>query len=317
MVHGVRRRPQRGLFPDARPPAGSRRPPARQRRRNLLPRHPSRHGVEYRVPGRARTRGQNHQRRPRGALQARDGAHLRSASVVCAGRHAPRKRRPRAAAPPPCLRAHSAPSAGRGWGNNGNVARIAGREFLTANKHGVWLAMAATAPFIHRSCGYVGTTDGWQDLADNFKLDHEFASAPNGNIALIGEIDLSRGYRFTVGLGFGFTLHAATTNLFQSLGTPFIEHRTRFVEQWARVCGSMHPLEEFSGDGGMLYRRSRELLLAHEDKSYPGAIIASLSIPWGEARSDEDLGGYHLVWTRDMINSAAGLMAAGDMVRSE
>ena len=201
-----------------------------------------------------------------------------------------------------------------GWGNNGNVARIAGREFLTANKHGVWLAMAATAPFIHRSCGYVGTTDGWQDLADNFKLDHEFASAPDGNIALIGEIDLSRGYRFTVGLGFGFTLHAATTNLFQSLGTPFIEHRTRFVEQWARVCGSMHPLEEFSGDGGMLYRRSRELLLAHEDKSYPGAIIASLSIPWGEARSDEDLGGYHLVWTRDMINSATGLMAAGDMV---
>jgi glucoamylase len=201
-----------------------------------------------------------------------------------------------------------------GWGNNGNVARIAGREFLTANKHGVWLAMAATAPFIHRSCGYVGTTDGWQDLADNFKLDYEFASAPDGNISLIGEIDLSRGYRFTSGIAFGFTLHAATTNLFQSLSIPFVEHRERFLDQWHRVCRGLHPFEEFSGDGGMLYRRSRELLLAHEDKGYPGAIIASLSIPWGEARSDEDLGGYHLVWTRDMVNSATGLMAAGDMV---
>ena len=40
------------------------------------------------------------------------------------------------------------------------------------------------------------------------------------------------------------------------------------------------------------------LLLAHEDKTYPGALIASLSIPWGESRGDDDIGGYHLVWTR-------------------
>src|SRR5262249_16468705 len=43
-----------------------------------------------------------------------------------------------------------------------------------------------------------------------------------------------------------------------------------------------------------------------------GALVASLSIPWGETKGDEDLGGYHLVWTRDMVNSATGLLAAGD-----
>src|SRR5206468_12584868 len=43
-----------------------------------------------------------------------------------------------------------------------------------------------------------------------------------------------------------------------------------------------------------------------------GALIASLSIPWGEAKGDEDMGGYHLVWTRDMVNSASGLLAAGN-----
>lgn len=60
-------------------------------------------------------------------------------------------------------------------------------------------------------------------------------------------------------------------------------------------------------------RTSYQLLLAHEDKTYQGAIIASLSIPWGETRSDEDgLGGYHLVWVRDMVQSATGLLAAGD-----
>ncbi len=36
------------------------------------------------------------------------------------------------------------------------------------------------------------------------------------------------------------------------------------------------------------------------------AGIASLAIPWGEAKGDADSGGYHLVWTRDMVSSAAG-----------
>ncbi len=201
-----------------------------------------------------------------------------------------------------------------GWGNNGNVARIAGREFLTAHKNGTWLALAATAPFVRSSCGYVGTTDGWQDLASHFRLTNEFAAAPDGNIALTGEIDLSAGFEFTLALGFGHTLHHAVTTVFQSLGTPFRESRGRFLEQWERVCTRLNPLEQFSGDKGQLYRRSRELILAHEDKNYPGAMIASLSIPWGEAHGDEDLGGYHLVWTRDMVNTATGLLAAGDTV---
>ena len=53
------------------------------------------------------------------------------------------------------------------------------------------------------------------------------------------------------------------------------------------------------------------MIRAHEDKTYEGAIIASLSIPWGAERGDKDLGGYHLVWTRDMCHSATGLLAAG------
>jgi len=199
-----------------------------------------------------------------------------------------------------------------GWGNNGNVATMAGRDFLTAHKGSTWLALAATAPFVAHSCGYVGTTDGWQDLSRDFKLDHDFAAATDGNIALTGEIDLSGGFHFTVGLAFGRTLHRAVTNLFQAIALPFVEHRTRFLEQWERAVRRLHPLEQITGDGGLLYRRSRELIMAHEDKSYPGALIASLSIPWGEVKGDEDLGGYHLVWTRDMVNSATGLLAAGD-----
>src|SRR5262249_29287275 len=49
----------------------------------------------------------------------------------------------------------------------------------------------------------------------------------------------------------------------------------------------------------------------HEEKGLPGAIIASLSIPWGDAKGDDDLGGYHLVWPRDLAEAAGGLMAIG------
>ncbi|HYK64145.1 MAG TPA: hypothetical protein VEY94_04305, partial [Patescibacteria group bacterium] len=80
-----------------------------------------------------------------------------------------------------------------GWGNNGHLARIVGHEFLTANKNGVWLAFGATVPFLKTSCGYVGHTDGWQDISANFKMDYQFAAALDGNIALTAEIDLHKG----------------------------------------------------------------------------------------------------------------------------
>ena len=201
-----------------------------------------------------------------------------------------------------------------GWHNNGNFAAIAGHEFLTAHKGDAWLSLGGTSPFVKRSCGYVGASDGWSDLAANFKMDCSFPAAPDGNIALTGEIDLRRGYEFTLGLAFGRSLHRAVTTLFQALGIPYAQHKQRFREQWQRACREFLPMGRFTGDGGALYHRSNELLLAHEDKNFPGAIIASLSIPWGEIKGDEDLGGYHLVWTRDMVNSATGLLAAGDVV---
>lgn len=201
---------------------------------------------------------------------------------------------------------------GGGWGNNAYVVEVAGRQILTAEKGGTWLALGATVPFRRLSVGYVGRSDGWTDLADNFQLDWEFDQALDGNVALTGELDLDGRREFTLGLAFGDGLHSAVTTLFQALGIPFKEHWTRYMEQWNRPCRKILPLEKVSGDGGNLYHGSFSLLLAHEDKTYPGALIASLSIPWGEAKGDEDMGGYHLVWTRDMVNSAIGLLAAGN-----
>ena len=59
------------------------------------------------------------------------------------------------------------------------------------------------------------------------------------------------------------------------------------------------------------YRISTAVLAAHRPLSFKGPAVASLSIPWGFNKGDEDLGGYHLVWPRDLVETAGGFLAAG------
>jgi glucoamylase len=199
-----------------------------------------------------------------------------------------------------------------GRGNYGNVALTHWGKVLTAHKGGTWLVLAASIPFLRCSCGYVGATDGWTDLARDFRMDWEFDCAPDGNIALTGQLDIRQGREFLLALAFGDSLQHALVTASQALGTSFTAQRTRFIEQWQRPCDDVSPgMETLTGDGGRLYHVSHSMILAHEDKSYDGAVIASLSIPWGQYAGDDELGGYHLVWTRDMCHAASGLLAAG------
>jgi glucoamylase len=198
-----------------------------------------------------------------------------------------------------------------GWGNSGYVVEAAGRSVLAAEKDGTWLALAANLPFSRLSCGYVGQSDGWTDLNEDLQMKWEFDRAPDGNIALMGELELAGKDEFTLCLAFGDSLQNSVSTLLQGLGLPFDQQRERYVDQWTRPGRKTLPLQPASGDQGKLYDSSVSLLLAHEDKNFPGAFIASLSIPWGEMKGDEDTGGYHLVWTRDMFQSATALLACG------
>ena len=199
-----------------------------------------------------------------------------------------------------------------GWANNARVREVGGRRILTAEKGGIWLVLGATAPFSRVSCGYVGHSDGATDLNQHKRMNWEFDEALDGNVALTGELDLRGEWEFTTAVAFGDSFSSAISSLFQTLAVPFPHQMERYVEQWSRPCKHMLPLEHVSNDGGNLYHGSYSLLLSHEDKTYPGAFIASLSIPWGEAKGDSDQGGYHVVWTRDLVNTATGLLAAGN-----
>jgi glucoamylase len=144
-------------------------------------------------------------------------------------------------------------------------------------------------------------------------MDFEFDQAKGGNVALTAELDLSQTQEFTIGVAFGESLPSAVSTLFQSLSVAFKDQREIFVQQWEGAANGRIALGKTSGDEGKLFASSYNLLLTHEDKLYQGAFVASLTIPWGEARDDTSgKGGYHLVWTRDMVESAMGLLAAGE-----
>ncbi len=204
--------------------------------------------------------------------------------------------------------------AGCGAGNSGWCSEIGDNKLLHAQRKNTHLLMACSSGFSRRSVGYVGFSDGWQDLMHNFKMDWEFKAAENGNIALTAEVELRDDGEFTVAVALGRSYQSAATKLFQSLAEPFELKRESYIRQWQ--CAVIDPKFDFTSDttddGGM-YRLSRCVLLAHEDKVFQGAIVASLSIPWGETKSDQDLGGYHLVWTRDLVHSATALLATGQI----
>ena len=199
-----------------------------------------------------------------------------------------------------------------GAGNSGYSSEISASKLLRAERAGVHLVMGCDIGFARRSVGYVGTSDGWQDLMNHLGMDWEFTAAENGNIALTGEINLQGGSEFTIGICLSDSYQSAAVNLLQSLATPFDLHRAAYIQEWQRAA--LLPPYNFpsnTSDDGGTYRLSRCVLLAHEDKVFQGALIASMSIPWGETKGDDDVGGYHLVWTRDMVHSATALLASG------
>jgi glucoamylase len=217
---------------------------------------------------------------------------------------------------------------GRGEGNNAYVSQTIHGKLLLAQRGGTWLALGASVPFSRCSCGYVGINDGWTDIVGNQRLmSWEFDSATQGNVALTGELDLTHlqrtqqegrdGRTFGIGLAFGMGNvdsegAAARVALAEALSRPFADVLNEYLAGWGVAQQALQfPAVDPTGNQYHLYRFSYNILLSHEDKIFDGAFVASLSIPWGDTKGDQDEG-YHLVWPRDMCNTALALLAAGE-----
>ncbi len=198
-----------------------------------------------------------------------------------------------------------------GYGNTGWVGDYKGLPAFFATHDGTALALACSAPWKKMSVGFVGASDGWQDLSAHFQMEWEYQRAENGNLACTGEIDLGAcSGEFVLALGFGHLWREAGQQVRSSLFEDYAELRRHYVFHWRNWQSTLLKLDEPSR-GTNLYRALTAVLRTHESKDFLGGIIASLSIPWGFNKGDEDLGGYHLVWPRDLVETAGALLAAG------
>ena len=201
----------------------------------------------------------------------------------------------------------------RGAGNSAWVDSYKGVPMLFAEGSGTALAVGCSVPFLARAAGFVGTSDGWQDLCRHYELRWNYDHARNGNVALVGEVDLrSCGDSVVLALGFGQHVEEAAHRVRSSLSGGVESAVADYAAGWRAWQDSLLPLDPAPRPGRQNpYRVSTAVLRAHEANSFAGGYIASLSIPWGFAKGDEDLGGYHLVWPRDLVETAGGLLAAG------
>ena len=159
------------------------------------------------------------------------------------------------------------------------------------------------------SCGYVGVSDGWQDFDRNGRMTWSYPAAGPGNVALLAELPP----RARLALAFAADPMGAATLARASLVMPFDHAWLSHVEDWRawheRARSRSTWIERLDAPVRAEVEVSAMVLKCHEDKVFRGATVASMSTPWGQSRSDS--GGYHLVWSRDLVETALGLLAVG------
>jgi glucoamylase len=203
---------------------------------------------------------------------------------------------------------------GTGHGNEAGTGHFRGRQMLWAKQGPFALAFAAVDgmqrdAWGRTSAGNVGVSDGWQDFSANGAMTWEYGSAGPGNVALLGELPRSA----VLALAFGTSDTSAATLAVSALLEPFEASWSRQVDSWSR----WHRRRRRSAAAPSgLPRAIREqlsvsamVLRVHQDKVYPGSMVASLSVPWGTTHDDR--GGYHLVWPRDLVQCGLALLDLG------
>jgi len=212
--------------------------------------------------------------------------------------------------------------ANTGVGDTGRVSTDA----LHASEGDVHMVLRPNTPFDAVSVGYMGQTDGLTTLQTLGRLDRQYQSATTpGNLMLTGELpeiadDETLVRDFVI--GFGDSEAAATAVADATLSTGLDTVLAHYNGQGAAVgwedyiasLDQLPRLAEQSTDGGKLAYASALMLKTLEDRTHAGALIASLSNPWGDTvDATQPSTGYKAVWPRDFYQVAMATLALGDV----
>ena len=199
------------------------------------------------------------------------------------------------------------------------------RGVLQASEGDVHLALVADVPLLNRSVGFIGVSDGLTDLADG-ALDHRYLTTGDAT----GNIMLTAGLRplraggqesrdFVIGFGNSAATAIGAADATFAAGLDEVLARFNGVgdhvgwEDYIASLDQLPRLAEQSTDGGRLAYASALMLKVQEDRTHAGALIASLSNPWGDTvDATNPSTGYKAVWPRDFYQVAMALLALGD-----
>jgi glucoamylase len=214
-----------------------------------------------------------------------------------------------------------------GQATTGYSTTYNGKKMLLAKNStsGHASALASSLPFKAgmMSSGFVGHSDGWQDLKGGIAdgtMNWTYESATNGNIAQMAMFDLSpyansKSVTFNLVLGFGNSDTEAESVAAETLGDNFSTMLSTYNAQWNNYTNS---LNSFGGTADQQYYVAAMAIKAATDKA-TGAIVAGLGNPWGNSNYSictpfgiPMQGGYHLIWPRDLYKIASALIVAGD-----
>ena len=231
----------------------------------------------------------------------------------------------------------------KGDNNNSYTKTYQGKTMLvsTSSTGKYASALAASLPFQNgmTGSGFLGQSDGWTDLAGtshcgssscpDYTMNYTYSAATGGNTVQTGLFDLSDGnildlssvtsITFDLVLSFGQSGGDASSAEQTLLGT--LNDRSNmlagYVAQWNGFDESLRTPPTVGSTPTVQQARQQEyylaanVLKASQDKQ-TGAFVAGLGTPWGESNGDQDAGGYHLVWERDMYEFSSALIVAGD-----
>src|SRR3954451_15423549 len=238
----------------------------------------------------------------------------------------------------PTLNGNSGGGTGNGGPDSGGTATAGGHTLLLGSDPvtatnatnrdyavPVHSALDADSGFLEVSNGFAGqASDGLKQLDADRLLTNRYAAATNRNLVQTARVDLPHDGNFELALGLADTRAGAISAARGSLKERFHELTHAYDRGWHHydddLIAPRRPNGVSPGRWRALvdeYYLSANYVKAAEDKTFPGAVAASLTSPWGQAVSAGDpantyFGSYREVFARDLYEAWTALFVAGD-----
>ncbi|MEO2279222.1 glycoside hydrolase family 15 protein [Pseudoalteromonas pernae] len=201
-------------------------------------------------------------------------------------------------------------------------AKVVGNALIASSAGTHFLSLQSAQPLAESSVGFFGKSDRLTQLNSGTAMtSYATTGEQTGNVtmsATLGEI--KEDTQFDLVLSYGSTEQAALAEGQKTLARGYDEVLAHFNGDGAHIGWqdylqslSVAQLYAATADGGKLLNTSALVLKAQEDKTYAGALIASLSNPWGDTvKAEQGHTGYKAVWVRDFYQVAMAFLAMGD-----